>query len=290
MIRKPPQTRISFKYSALWLYRMVTARQRRQIAAQLRSDGKMPIAVLFYHCVTDRSNNGWTMKSRDFCRQLDWLQANFDVVSLNEAQRRIRLERNDRPTVAITFDDGYADNMYTAIPELVQRGLTATYFVSTNYMKTGSRFPHDVMDNNCLQPNTLEHLREISNAKLEVGAHTRTHCDIGKVTDATQLHQEIVGSKQDLEDYLGTEVRYFSFPYGLPHNTSQSSVDLIMASKFEGFVTAYGAWNWPNSPGIHIRRIHADPGLQRIKNWLSLDQKKFHEPRVPFSEVCAAFS
>jgi peptidoglycan/xylan/chitin deacetylase (PgdA/CDA1 family) len=216
---------------------------------------------------------------------LDWLQDNYDIVSLEEAQLRTQSKFCDRPTVAITFDDGYADNGDFAIPELARRGLTATYFVATDFVKTGRSFPHDVKAELPLLPNTFDQLREYVDLGMEIGAHTRSHCDLGQVTLESQIRDEIVGSVQDLETWLGQPIRYFAFPYGLPHNTSQEAVDIIREIGLKGFCTAYGAWNWPGSGGFHLRRIHADPGIERLRNWLTLDARKLEDDQqLPFTE------
>ncbi len=37
--------------------------------------------------------------------------------------------------------------------------------------------------------------------------------------------------------------------------------------------------------GFHLRRIHADPKLERLKNWLTYDSRKLREKVVlPFVE------
>jgi hypothetical protein len=44
--------------------------------------------------------------------------------------------------------------------------------------------------------------------------------------------------------------------------------------------------NWPKSIGFHLRRIHADPGLERLKNWLTLDRRKLQDTtELPFAEL-----
>jgi peptidoglycan/xylan/chitin deacetylase (PgdA/CDA1 family) len=273
------------KYSALWLYQLATARRRNRMAQEFRETGNYPVAILFYHRVSDTHPNDWTMGTRDFSLQLDWLQANFDIVTLEEAQRRIVAPLNDRPTVAITFDDGYAENVRTAIPELLRRNLPATYFVATDFMRSGAPFPHDVARGVPLEPNTIEDLRQFAAAGIELGAHTRSHANLAAIDDIDQLRDEIVGSAQQLEQWCRVPIRYFSFPYGLPLNTSQKAVDVIREAGFAGFCTAYNAWNWPGTEGFHLRRCHADPGLQSLKNRLTLDPRKLHDQsQLPFVE------
>ncbi len=273
------------KNSALWLYQLATARRRTRIAHDLREHGNYPVAILFYHRVADSHPNDWTMSVRDFNLQLDWLQKNFDIVTLEEAQKCIVAKYNDRPTVAITFDDGYADNVHTAIPELIRRNLPATYFVATDFMRTGDAFPHDLARDVPLQPNTIADLRQFVTAGIEIGAHTKSHANLGAIDDLDQLRDEIVGSAQLLEQWCQVPIRYFSFPYGLPENTSQKAVDVVREAGFAGFCTAYNAWNWPGTEGFHLRRCHADPGLQSLKNRLTLDPRKLQEKNpLPFVE------
>ncbi len=276
------------KEQALWLYRKLTTRSRNRMLEELRDDGNVPVAVLFYHRVADRHMNPWTISCSDFTQHLDWLQENFDIVSLEEAQRRIQSSYCDRPTVALTFDDGYADNNDFAIPELLRRELTATYFVSTEYIRNGNAFPHDAKANMFLQPNAIADLQEYVKAGIQIGAHSRTHCDLAAIEDESKLRDEIAGSVQDLEDWLGESVDYFAFPFGLPKNTTQAAVDVITKMQMKGFCTAFGAWNWPNSLGTHIRRIHGDPGLARLKNWLTLDSRTLSDLKVPFVEPSQA--
>ncbi len=276
------------KYSALWLYQLATARRRSRMAGSLRDSGNYPVAILFYHRIADSHLNDWSMQVRNFIVQLDWLQKHFDIVTLEEAQRRIVSQYNDRPTVAITFDDGYAENVKNAIPELLRRNLPATYFVSTNFMRTGEPFPHDLARGVPLEPNSIDDLRDFAAAGIELGAHTKSHANLGAIDDEETLRDEIIGSAQQLEQWCRVPIRYFSFPYGLPQNTSQKAVDIIREAGFAGFCTAYNAWNWPGSEGFHLRRCHADPGLQSLKNRLTLDPRKLQDKnQLPFSESIA---
>ncbi len=277
------------KDQVLRLYRTLTGRRRQQLLARFKSAGTFPVAILFYHRVADTHANDWTMSCRDFERQIEWLRANFDIVDLAEAQRRIQAKRCDRPTVALTFDDGYRDNADFAIPLLIQHRLPATYFVSTEFVRHGSAFPHDVQAGQPLSPNTIDQLQCFAGQGIEIGGHTRTHCDLGQVQDTSVAEDEILGGLQQLEDWLGERPRYFAFPFGMPCNMSQLAVNVLTAGGVSGFCSAYGAWNWPGSPGVHLRRIHADPGLERLKNWLTLDPRKLRDDHeLPFAESTTA--
>ncbi|MCC6508591.1 MAG: polysaccharide deacetylase family protein [Pirellulaceae bacterium] len=270
---------------AAWFYMRVTQGQRRRLRAELEQSGRFPIAILFYHRVADTHPNPWTISRKNFSQQLDWLERHFDIVTLREAQNRIQSRFNNRPTVALTFDDGYAENCDFAMPELARRKLPATYFVATHPVASGEPFVHDAQLHSPLRTNTIAEIQALHRQGFEIGAHTQHHVDIGGLTDYDQVRDEIVGSIEQLNRWGVGPIRYFSFPYGLPENTSQYAIDLLASYGMSGFCTAYGAWNWPDSRGYHLRRIHADPGMQTLKSWLTLDPRKLSDNRpLPFEE------
>ena len=229
---------------------------------------------MFYHRIADDSPNPWTMGCKSFAAQIDWLRARFDIVSLSEAQTRIRSGRNDRPTAAITFDDGYADNCRFAIPLLLKLGIPFTYFVSTDHVLRGKPFPHDVAAGRPLPVNTLAQLRELVAAGVEIGAHTRSHADLGQPLSRQQTFDEVVGSKNDLEGALGKRIRYFAFPYGLHQNLSAAAFRIAFEAGFEGVCSAYGGYNFPGDDPFHLRRFHADEQFIRFVNWMTVDPRK----------------
>ncbi len=273
------------KEHLVWLYRQLTRFQRQRALKAMQHAGQFPVGILFYHRVADTHPNAWTLSCRDFARQLDWLQSHFEIVDLAEAQRRLQEGVCKQPTVCLTFDDGYAENADFAIGELVRRELPATYFVSTEFVRTGKSFPHDLQAGTALAPNSIAQLREFSAQGIEIAAHTRTHPDLGKVFDAKCIEAEIYGSVCDLQDWLGRPVRYFAFPFGQTQNFTQTAIDAVSRAGLAGFCSAYGDWNWPGENSFHLRRIHADPGLERLKNWLTYDPRKLRQ-RVtfPFSD------
>lgn len=74
-----------------------------------------------------------------FERQLDWITQHFTVAPLSEAWSVTRKGANStgRPLLAITMDDGYANNYTLAFPALRARELPATMFVATDFIDTG---------------------------------------------------------------------------------------------------------------------------------------------------------
>lgn len=267
------------RQSLLSLYQTMTAGSRRRVVQELSEVGRAPIGILFYHRIADTHPNGWTMPVRDFERQIEWLSKRFDLVSLEEAQRRLSEGRNRRPAVAITFDDGYGENCETAIPILLRRGIPFTYFVSTQIIKDQSAFPHDLEAGVCLRTNTITELRAMANAGVEIGAHTRSHPDLGRSTDPAWLREEIIGSIEDIEAWTGRRPRSFAFPFGQTSNMTPEAMIVARDAGIEAICSAYGAFNYPDRVSeehgpLHLRRIHADPEWARFVNWMTFDPRK----------------
>ncbi len=249
---------------------------RRRAAIDRAAQQTDPVRVLFYHRVADTFPNDWTMSTATFAAQIAWLQERFDLVSLAEAQQRIASGKNRWPTACITFDDGYADNCETALPLLLQNNIPFTYFVSTDHVLEGLPFPHDVANDRPLLPNSLDQLRGLVAAGVEIGAHTRSHADLGKRLSLDQLTDEIVGSKEALEHVLDCDIRYFAFPFGQVENLAAEAFRIAFEAGFQGVCSAYGGYNFPGEDAFHLRRIHADEQMIRFKNWLTIDPRKLH--------------
>ena len=83
-----------------------------------------------------------------------WLAEWFQVLSLDDAVARLR--RGDLPAraLAITFDDGYADNHDVAMPILQRHGLVATFYVATGFLDGGRMWNDTVIEavRACRQP------------------------------------------------------------------------------------------------------------------------------------------
>ena len=254
-------------------YRMASWPIRRMRYAQMVREGQVPVFAVFYHRIAENPTNPWTMSCDQFQKQIDWFQDNFEIVDLEECQRRIRSGANSRPTLAITFDDGYAENCEFALPMLIERRIPVTYFVTTHHTLRQEPFPHDVALNAPLPVNTIESLRALDMAGVEIGAHSRTHTDLGKVTCPETLADEVITSAKEMEAAIGRKVRYFAFPFGQHHNLNPAVFKLLQEAGFLGACSAYGGWNEIAGDAFHIQRVHGDPDFSRIRNWFSYDPR-----------------
>jgi len=118
------------------LWRVGSSPLRSFRIRQMKSAGKVPVFVLFYHRVAATNPNPWSMDFPTFKEQIRWMQQRFDMITMDEVQQRIESGFNDRPAVSITFDDGYAENCEKALPFLIQENVPVTYFVTTMHTRS----------------------------------------------------------------------------------------------------------------------------------------------------------
>lgn len=97
------------------------------------------LSTLIYHRVLPRPDPLFPdlPEAAQFEAQMRWVRDWFNVLPLAEAVDRLQRGTLPERALAITFDDGYADNEELAAPILRRLGLAATFFVATGYVDGG---------------------------------------------------------------------------------------------------------------------------------------------------------
>jgi len=123
-------------HSARTAYRTVRSgyRQLRALKNRLCNLVDVPLIILIYHRVIELPSDPEMIAvgPDNFRRQLDYLKQRYRIVRFEEDWSGIK-ERS----IAITFDDGYADNLLEALPILEELQVPATFFVSTGNLDSG---------------------------------------------------------------------------------------------------------------------------------------------------------
>ncbi|HKW34569.1 MAG TPA: polysaccharide deacetylase family protein [Candidatus Acidoferrum sp.] len=224
----------------------------RNVYRRLRS--RYPVLILAHHLVSDRRHR-MAISTEDFLRQVRYLQKYYRIVSLSEATQLLRSGKVRVPTVALTFDDGYADNFLSLRAVASEAGISATLFITTHPVDTHQEFEHDAANGvTGFLPLTWDQIQYWSTRGAEFGSHTRTHMDCN-TQDRSKLQAEILGSKEDLEAQLGKPVHLFAFPYGQHENMSPEAMHLA-ASVYSHFVSSFGgeASSGNKGPSSHLFR------------------------------------
>jgi peptidoglycan/xylan/chitin deacetylase (PgdA/CDA1 family) len=119
-----------------------------------------------YHRVTELEADPWglAVAPGHFAEHLDVIRRHGRPMQLLDLARAQQSGRTPRRAVVVTFDDGYADNLYNAKPLLVQHDVPATVFVTTGKIGRTREFWWDEIERLLLQPGTLP-----STLQLQVG-------------------------------------------------------------------------------------------------------------------------
>lgn len=119
-----------------------------------------PCVILLYHRIVDDNTRyldkgpGMHHHIRDFEKEIPYLKKNFQILSMDEVVQRMKAGVGfDRPSVAITFDDGYLDNYTLAYPVLRKHGVPATIYLTTSLIGTNGRTWPDQIEHALLQTN-----------------------------------------------------------------------------------------------------------------------------------------
>jgi peptidoglycan/xylan/chitin deacetylase (PgdA/CDA1 family) len=189
-------------------------------------------ALLMYHRVLPDGSDasaiepGMYVRASTFERHLDVLQSRWEIGTLWSV---LGLPRSDRPRVALTFDDGWRDNLETAWPILQRRGANGTIFVVTDWCAAGRND-----EGPFIRP---DEVRELAEAGMEFGAHTMSHPALDTV-DPESVRIELEGSKHAVAGWTGQPCRVFAYPYG----RRTRHVEKIAAQTFSASVVVGGGW------------------------------------------------
>jgi peptidoglycan/xylan/chitin deacetylase (PgdA/CDA1 family) len=191
------------------------------------------VRILTYHRVAvprGGKTELLTVSPHRFARQIQLLRSvrtRFGDLDTSAAWLRGEQQAIGRPVI-LSFDDGYADLCQHALPLLLEHGIPAVV-----YLVAGRR--HDSWmrrgEGDSLPLLNWVQIRELAQAGIVFGSHSRTHPDLTQLTSG-ELVGEVADSKKLIEDRLGQEVRHFCYPYG-GHN--QRVVDAVRNA---GYVTA----------------------------------------------------
>ena len=153
--------------------------------------------------------------------------------------------------VTTSWDDGSVSDI--KLSNLLEKySLKATFYITKSY-----RYLE--------RPLNSKEIIELSK-KHEIGAHTLTHPDLDKI-GIKNARDEILGSKEYLENILGRDVKMFCYPQGKYNDK------IIRIVKKAGFVGArtcdHGDFGMPNDPYKWQITLHASNGspLMTFRIW-----------------------
>lgn len=129
----------------------------KRIAKRVRNHFAPPGLILMYHRVTDIECDPWELcvSPSHFAEHLQVLQKFGSVVRLQQLNQTLKNNLRPNRQIAVTFDDGYVDNLHNAKPLLEKYEIPATMFLTTGYIEQKREFWWDELERILLQPGTL---------------------------------------------------------------------------------------------------------------------------------------
>lgn len=155
---------------------------RLKQAHQIKSRFAYAPLILLYHRVADLPSDPQLLSvtQAHFAQHLEILRRYARPMALRDMVRALRENKVPRRAIAVTFDDGYADNLHHAKPLLERYEVPATVYVSSGYVGTSREFVHDTLEGLFLRPGKLPQ-------RLALNIEGRAHqWDLGEETEYSE--------------------------------------------------------------------------------------------------------
>jgi peptidoglycan/xylan/chitin deacetylase (PgdA/CDA1 family) len=169
-----------------------------------RRPQKKPV-ILMYHRIADPEWDPWALcvSAKCFSDQLEFLRATRTVMTMDELADAHRRSRIPADAVAITFDDGYRDNLTTAKPLLQKHEVPATFFLATGAIASESPFWWDELADMVLgaRAGSLQSLRPeltFTFAEREAGDNKAWRAAMGASTRRQSVYLDIWWRLRDM--------------------------------------------------------------------------------------------
>lgn len=148
------------------------------------------LLILIYHRVrAEPSSISKTALHRAvFDWQMQIVAQHCRPVALLEGLHRMRAGNLPARSVAVTFDDGYADNADVALPVLLHYGVPATFFVATGFLDGGRMWNDSI----------VESIRQAPTGRLDLGVIGLGIEQLGPVPTRGPLVQQVIAAVKHL--------------------------------------------------------------------------------------------
>ncbi len=218
---------------------------------------RWPRLLMYHRVLPDALGEGTTMNLARFVGQIDALaRRGVRFVTVSE----LMAAEDAALLVAITFDDGYADNFQHAWPVLRAHRATATIYLAP-----------EMPDIDRLTPAMIH---ELVAAGVEFGAHTQHHVHLPSTDDAI-ARQEILASKQAVEALTGQPCRSFAYPYG---KFDDRHVAMVAEAGFTSAVTTKKRilpMSGLRRDPLRLPRLSMVGQMNRFEFWLTITRGRY---------------
>lgn len=235
------------------------------------------LITLMYHSIYSCDEEWQQIKPEDqpyalhidtFNLHLDYL-INNDINIIDPEQLKT-LPRNEKKSILITFDDGHIGFFKHAFPALLQRKLSAIFFITP-----------DLID----QPKPSEYctwnqLKEMTDAGMSIQSHGQSHGFFADMSNE-KSNDELLTSKSNIEKNTHNKVWAISFPGG---RYQQKNIKQGLQLGYSHFFTSDFGINSTASlikGGTYFRHaIRVNTDLNRFKKLVNISGIDFYKSKI----------
>jgi peptidoglycan/xylan/chitin deacetylase (PgdA/CDA1 family) len=231
---------------------MIEAAKRLLYRTPLGGRLRPRAAVLLYHRIAEPSTDPHrqAVPPAVFESHLELLRREYHVEALPDV---VAGSYQDR-AVAVSLDDGYADNLTVAYPIAARLGVPITVFVAVQPVLDGRPFPWDEHEEHG-RPLTVEELRQLAALPgVGIGAHTMTHPRLSSIPLEDQ-RREMTEARTRLEELTGRPVDLLAYPFGKPGDIGVETPRLAEAAGYCAAFLSQAGRTVPSSPRFALPRL-----------------------------------
>ncbi len=219
---------------------------------------KKCLKILTYHGISNETNPDETVTPEEFEKQLQYIEENYKVISLEEAVEYIQNDiEKAAGSIVITFDDGYSDNYHYAYPLLRKYNFPATIFLISNFI-------NDVAGKYLSQ----SQIDKMERNNISFGSHTISHRILSRLTNE-EVVREISDSKAVLESRLGRNVNSFAYPVGTRADFNEEIIGIVKTCNYSYACSNMYGMNDEKADLFALKRI----GIETTDNFFIFKKK-----------------
>jgi peptidoglycan/xylan/chitin deacetylase (PgdA/CDA1 family) len=219
--------------------------------------------VLTYHHVGPRPRNvrikGLYVSPKLFARQMSELAeegfASAPLAAITWARTTAQ------PRFFLTFDDGFRDVFEHALPVLKLQRCCGVVFLVSSLLGETNEWQQRAGDVTMPLMDEAQ-VRDWLAAGQQIGSHTQTHPRLTQLP-VRKAAEEIVASKESLEDRFGVALEHFCYPYG---DWNETVRDLVQAAGYKTASTTDTGVNTAATSPYELKRFTARYPSRNLKS------------------------
>ena len=229
----------------------------------LRKDA---IYVVNYHAT-------YPLYEENFIKQLKFYKKYFEIIDENTLIDEMgSFEKNSKPKILITFDDGHITNFNLAVKILNKFKIKASFFIPVNAISRTteetiieentillnrynilSDIKEDIKNSLSRLTMTWENIIDLDYQGHFIGSHGSSHVRLSKELSASQLDYEISKSKKIIEEKLNKKINSFCWIVGDKKSYTKKASEIIKKTNYKLSFTTCGK---PFDKSQNLLQIH----------------------------------